>query len=94
VELLGHIKKPTYVILNAVSPNVIVSEETARTITEEFGPPVADVRLGLHVAYSRCMITGSTAGEYEPSGKAARESAKLYRWVCRLVDMQTRKEAA
>jgi hypothetical protein len=25
--------------------------------------PVADIRLGSRVAFSRCMITGSTAGE-------------------------------
>jgi chromosome partitioning protein len=79
------------VILNAVSPNVSVSNEAARTITQKFNLPVADVRLGSRVAYSRCMIAGSTAGECEPSGKVARETAKHYKWVCRLVDMPMKK---
>jgi chromosome partitioning protein len=83
-----------YVILNAVSPNFSVTEEAARTITGEFGFPVDDVRLGSRVAYSRCMIGGQTVPEYEPEGKAAREVAKLYKWVCRLVDMSTRKGRA
>jgi chromosome partitioning protein len=90
-ELLGHVKKPTHVVLNGVSPNEGVSNEAARTITEEFGLPVSDIRMASRVAFSRCMITGNTAGEYEPEGKAAREAAKLYKWICRLVDMPMRK---
>src|SRR5580698_8333630 len=50
-ELLNHVKKPTYVIMNAVSPNVSVSNEAARTIVDEFSLPVADIRLGSRVAY-------------------------------------------
>jgi hypothetical protein len=92
-ELLAHIKKPTHVILNAISPNASVSDEAARTITDEFNLPVADIRLGYRVAYSRCTITGLTAPEYEPSGKAARELAKLYKRLCRLVDMPATKGA-
>jgi chromosome partitioning protein len=40
-ELLAHVKKPTHVIRNAVSPNLSVSDEAARTITDEFSlhPP-------------------------------------------------------
>jgi hypothetical protein len=34
-ELLAHVKKPTYVILNAVSPNLLVSDEAARMITDD-----------------------------------------------------------
>ncbi len=90
-ELLSHTKKPTYVILNAVSPNASVSDEVAATITQEFGLPVADVRFGSRVAYSRCLIDGQTAQEYEPGGKAAREVYKLYKWLCRLLDMPMEK---
>jgi hypothetical protein len=72
-------RETTYVILNAVSPNTSVSDEVARTVTDEFNLPVSDIRLGSRVAYSRCMITGQTAAEFEPQGKAAREVAKLYK---------------
>jgi len=90
-ELLSHVKKPTHVVLNAVSPNESVTAEAARAITDEFNLPVSDICLGSRVAFSRCMITGQTAPEYDGAGKAARETAKLYKWICQLVDMSTIK---
>lgn len=92
-ELLAHVKKPTFVILNAVSLNRSVSDEAARAITDEFSLPVADIRLGSRLAFNRSMITGETAPEYKPEGKAAREVAKHYKWVCGLVDIPKRKAA-
>ena len=49
--------------------------------------PVCPVRLGDRVAYSRCLITGQTAQEFEPHGKAAREIEQLHRWACEQVGM-------
>jgi hypothetical protein len=37
------------------------------------------------------MIAGQTAPEYDPEGKATRKIAKLYKWVCQLVDMSIKK---
>jgi chromosome partitioning protein len=93
-ELIGHLKKLAYVVLNSVPPHKGVSNDAAAAITEQFGLPVADIRLGARVAYSRCLIDGNTAAEYEPDGKAAREVQKLHKWVCHLVDMPTQKKAA
>ena len=91
-ELLSHVKKPAYVILNCVASQGTVSAQAARTITEEFGLPVADVSMAIRVAYSRCLIEGLTAQEYEPVSKAAREVQKLYKWVCRLFSLPIKKE--
>lgn len=93
-ERIGYLKKPAYVVLNAVPPHVGVSNDAAAAITEQFCLTVADIRLGSCVAYNRCHIDGFTASEYEPEGKAAREIATLYKWVCRAVEMPICKEAA
>jgi chromosome partitioning protein len=84
-ELLEHVKKPTYAVLNGVAPHGVVADEAASVITEQFKLPVAPIRLGGRVAFNRCLITGQTAQEYEPEGKAAQEALKLYKWACQLV---------
>ena len=91
-ELLAHVKKPVYAVLNGVSPHGSVSDSAARAITESFDMPVADARIATRVAYNRCLITGKTAQEFEPTGKAAREIARFYKWTCRRVDMPTRRQ--
>jgi chromosome partitioning protein len=92
-ELLAHVKKPVYAVLNGVSVHGSVSDGAARAITKSFDMPVADARIATRVAYNRCLITGRAAQEYEPTGKAAREIAKFYKWVCRRVDTPTRKQS-
>ena len=69
-------------------------DEAAKAITEQYGLPVAPIRLGDRVAYNRCLIAGETAQEYEPDGKAAEELMKLYKWASKLVGMSARKEKA
>jgi chromosome partitioning protein len=94
VELLQHVRKPTYVVLNGVAPQGTVADEAAKAITEQYGLPVAPIRLGDRVAYNRCLIAGETAQEYEPDGKAAEELMQLYKWASKLVGMSARKEKA
>jgi chromosome partitioning protein len=93
-ELLQHVKKPTYVVLNGVAPQGVVADEAAKAITEQYKLPVAPIRLGDRVAYNRCLIAGATAQEYEPEGKAAEELMQLYKWTSKLVGMSARKEKA
>lgn len=70
-----------FAVLNGVPHQGTVADEAAETITQDYGLPVAPVRLGDRVAYSRCMIGGQAAQEIEPDGKAAREVAQLLAWV-------------
>lgn len=93
-ELLEHVKKPTYAVLNGVAPQGSVADEAAKAITQQFKLPVAPVRLGDRVAYNRCLITGQTAQEFEPEGKAAQEVAELYKWSSNLVGLSSSKEKA
>ena len=93
-ELLEHVKKPTYAVLNGVAPQGSVADEAAAAITAQFKLRVAPVRLGERVAYNRCLIAGQTAQEFEPDGKAAQEVMELYKWTSKLVGLSPSKERA
>lgn len=93
-NLLHHIRKPTYAVLNGVAAQGNVADEAVAAISEEFGLAVCPHRLGDRVAFNRCLITGQTAPEYEPTGKAAAEALALYKWICKLVSLPCSKEEA
>ena len=89
-DILNYLKKPTYAVLNEVSPQGTVADEAAKAITAQFGMPVCPVRMGQRVAFNRCLLRGQTAQEYEPEGKAAQEVAALLKWVSEIVEASTR----
>jgi len=84
-DLINHLKKPIYAVLNEVAPQGTVADEAGRAITAQFGMAVCPVRLGQRVAFNRCLLTGQTAQEYDPGGRAAQEIAALHAWVSTLV---------
>jgi chromosome partitioning protein len=93
-DLLKHIKKPTYAVLNGVSVQGSAALGTEKAIAAEFKIDVCPIRLGDRVAYSRCLISGLSAQEYEPDGKASREAHRFHKWVCGLVGLSAKKFAA
>lgn len=88
-DLLNYLKKPTYAVLNEVAPQGTVADEAGRAITAQFGMPVCPIRLGQRVAFNRCLLTGQTAQEYEPGGKAAQEIETLLQWISMTVGFPT-----
>ncbi len=80
-DLLNYLKKPTYAVLNEVAPQGTVADEAGRAITAQFGMPMCPIRLGQRVAFNRGLLTGQTAQEYEPGGKAAQEIEALVQWI-------------
>ena len=92
-ELLRLVKAPAHVVLNAVPHQGTIADEAAQMIEDGLGLPVAPVRLGDRVAYSRCMITGQAAQEIEPEGKAAREVERARQWVSALLRLPTHAPA-
>lgn len=84
-DLINHLKKPIYAVLNEVAPQGTVADEAGRAITAQFGIAVCPVRLGQRVAFNRCLLTGQTAQEYDPGGRAAQEIAALHAWTSTLV---------
>lgn len=86
-DLLKHVKKPTYAVLNGVSVQGSAALGTEKAIAAEFNIDICPIRMSDRVAYSRCLINGRAAQEYEPEGKAAREIRKFHKWVSKLVDL-------
>ena len=93
-DLLRHIKKPTYAVLNGVSVQGSAALGTEKAIAAEFKINICPVRMGDRVAYSRCLISGHSAQEYEPEGKASREAHKFHKWVSGLVGLTAKRVAA
>jgi chromosome partitioning protein len=82
--------KPSYVVLNAVPPRSPIGKEAAEGLALQ-GAQVAPHMLTHRAAFSHGVIDGRTAQEYEPAGKAAQEIDQLYKWLCQVVDMPTRR---
>lgn len=93
-DLLRLVKKPAHAILNGVPHQGTVADEAAQMITSSFGLAVAPARFGDRVAYSRCMIDGQAAQEFEPDGKAASEVKLAHEWVSALLGLRASKKAA
>ena len=73
--------KPVAVVLNAVAPtgqDAALAEEALAAHQVETCP----ARLGRRIAFARALVTGQTAQEFEPGGKAAREIDRLYKYIC------------
>jgi chromosome partitioning protein len=80
-EQVAHIRKPAFVILNAVPAGAtrIVAETSA--LIEKLGLQVCAIHLGDRAAFHRSAATGEVASEAEPDGKAAAEIRSLWQWV-------------
>ena len=73
--------KPVAVVLNAVAhtgQDAALAEEALAAHQVETCP----ARLGRHIAFARALISGQTAQEFEPDGKAAREIDCVHKFVC------------
>lgn len=73
--------KPAYVVLNAIPPGATRLVEDARAAAAVHGLEVAPVAIEQRAALSHSLTAGQTAQEYEPTGKAAEEIARLYDWL-------------
>lgn len=82
--------KPAYVVLNAVPPRSSIGKEAAAGLSKQ-GAQVAPHTLTQRAAFTHGVIDGRTAQEFEPGGKAAQEIDHIYRWLCGIVGMPTRK---
>jgi chromosome partitioning protein len=103
LDLVRTVGKPALAVLNAIAPVGNEADEAAEAIAG-LGAEVCPVRLVSRVAFSRALITGLTAQEFEPGGKAAQEIQSLHTFICEHVhvfntnrgadhDQQVRKRA-
>jgi chromosome partitioning protein len=80
-NLLKLAGKPGYVVFSQVPPR---GDGFLPDVTEalgSYGLSVAPVSVHLRAAYSNAIPGGMVAQEYDPKGKAARETGDLYDWL-------------
>lgn len=91
VRLAGN--KPTLVLLNAVPPYASRQEQALEAV-KAMQVEVCPVLLGNRSAFGDAAALGQTAIEFDPRSKAAHESLGVYKYVSRLVGLDTRRAAA
>lgn len=70
-----------FVVMNAIAPQGHDGDEAAEAIAA-LDVNVCPIRLSNRVAFSRSLITGQVAQEFEPQGKAAQEIEQLHMFMC------------
>lgn len=72
---------PVVVVLNGVQPRGRDADEAAAAV-RSLGVDVATARVVNRVLFARALITGHTAEELRPKGKAAKDIARVHAYVC------------
>ena len=70
-----------HVVMNATAAQGQEAEEATEAIAQ-LDVSVCPIQLVNRIAFSRSIITGQTAQEIEPSGKAAKEISDLHTFMC------------
>jgi chromosome partitioning protein len=74
---------PAFVVLNGIHPQASKqAEEVRATVQELYGMKVCPIHLCQRTAYGEALISGKTAQELDPEGRAAKELDCLYQFVC------------
>lgn len=95
--LVRDIGRPAFLVFMCGPQRAPVTYAEATALVEGtdgsagFGVKVAPVRLTQRAVYHHSMDQGKVAGELEPEGKAAEEVAALWKWVCRHIDVSSRR---
>ena len=94
LELIHTTKTPVFVVMNAVAAQGREAEEASEAIAA-LKVPVCPVQMVNRIAFSRALISGQSAQEYEPEGKAAQEIEQLHTFMCaHLQDQRISRERA
>lgn len=90
LDLVKTTGTPIAVVMNAVAPQGSEAAEAAEAIAA-LEVEVCPVQLRQRVAFSRALITGQSAQEFEPDGKASGEAEQLHAFMCARVQLPTRE---
>ena len=80
LDLIRTTGTPLWAVLNAVAPYGAETAEAAAAMVA-LDVVVCPVRIGRRVVFARALVSGLTAQEVEPKGKAAAEIGQLYALV-------------
>ena len=83
--------KPSYVSFTAGHTHSPIVYQEAEELINIFNLTVAPVMLPERAAFHHSVGQGKTAQEYEPRGKAARDVANLWTWICQQLNLSTRE---
>jgi chromosome partitioning protein len=90
LDVIKGAARRSLIVLNACPPPRGAGEASltgdARRALAAFGVPVAPVPIVSRTTFSSALLTGLTAGEVDPDGKAAKEMRALWRVVEKEVD--------
>jgi chromosome partitioning protein len=78
-------RKPAFVVLTQVPPRAPRLTEDAITAVQGHGLEVAPIVIHQRSAYAHALTVGQTAQEYEPEGKAAEETSRLFEWAMKTI---------
>lgn len=83
VSMARALKRRAVALITGTPPGMTGGEASivkeARSYLEALPVDVCRATIGQRAAYSHALLSGSSAAEYEPGGKAARECAALWR---------------
>lgn len=81
-DMAKALKRKAVAVITGAPPPMTGGEASivreARAYLEGIGAEVAEATIGQRAAFSHSLLSGSSAAEYEPNGKAAREAARLW----------------
>lgn len=79
-----------HIVLTQIEPQGTLHIEAGDTL-DQLGVHVLDAGLGRRVAFHHSVIEGLGVTEFEPDGKAATEVRKLFKAICQLVGVPSRR---
>jgi chromosome partitioning protein len=85
--------KTTVVVLNAIPARGNRHEQAARAI-KNLGLSVCSIAVGQRAGFGDAAALGLTVLEYEPNGKAARETRRVYKEISLLLDNAKSRKSA
>ena len=88
LDLVRTTKTPVYVVMNAVAPQGKERSEAIEAI-KGLGVDVVPHWMVERVAYARSLVSGQTAQEFEPDGKASEEIEHLHVFTCEQLNIPT-----
>jgi chromosome partitioning protein len=86
VDMARRAKKPFLFVVNGAAPRANITLQAVTALSEH--GPVAPVILHQRTEFAASMIDGRTVMETAPSGKSAREFAKLWKLVHERINMR------
>lgn len=83
IELLKHAGKAKAIVVLNSAPARGARKEQAEEVVRSKGIMIAPFNFGHRTAFPDSAAFGQTPEEYEPRGKAAEETQKLYTFMCK-----------